>query len=326
MSTHHETDLRVRVAARTEAAQDVVVLELAPVDESPLPRWSAGSHIDVLIGPAESPSVTTEDRTRQYSLIGAVTDATWRVGVLREEGGRGGSRWLHDEVAVGDVLQVAGPRNHFDFEPVKGTRCLFVAGGIGITPISAMVAAAERAGVEWELHYAGRSRRAMALVGELTAAHPGRVRVYAGDEGSRLDLPGLYADLPPFTVTYCCGPARLLEAIEVAAKGRQLKLERFVAREVGAPIRSEPFEVELAYSGTTLVVPPDRSVLDVIEESGTLVLSSCQSGTCGTCETRVLEGEVDHRDSILTPDQQAANDVMYVCVSRAVSARLVLEL
>lgn len=332
MSTHHETDLRVCVVARTEAAADVVVLELAPAGETALPRWSAGAHVDVVVG-ASSPADPVDDTggeagedVRQYSLMGAVTAPTWSIGVLREEDGSGGSRWLHDEVAVGDVLRVAGPRNHFEFEPVRGTRCLFVAGGIGITPISAMVAAAERAGVEWELHYAGRSRRSMALVDELTTTHPGRVHVYAADEGRRLDLTALYAGLPPFTVTYCCGPARLIEAIEVAATGRQLKVERFVAREVGAPQRSEPFEVELAYSGTTLVVPPDRSVLEVIEESGTLVLSSCQSGTCGTCETRVLEGEVDHRDSILTPDEQAANDVMYVCVSRAVSPRLVLEL
>lgn len=317
MSTLHDTDYAVRVVARSEAADGIALLELGPADSAALPRWRAGSHLDVLLPDGDS---------RQYSLIGDVAAATWRIGILREEGGRGGSRWLHDEVAVGDELRVAGPRNHFEFEPLKGTRCLFVAGGIGITPLSSMVATAERAGVEWELHYAGRSRTTMALAAELESMHPGRVHLYPADEGHRLDLTSLYADLPPFTISYCCGPARLNDAVEVAARGRQLKLERFVARELGDPVRSEPFEVELAWSGTVLTVPPERSVLEVVEESGTLVLSSCQTGTCGTCETRVLDGEVDHRDSILTPDEQAANDVMYVCVSRSTGPRLVLEL
>lgn len=317
MSTLHDTDYAVRVVARSEAADGVAILELGPAHAAALPRWRAGSHLDVLLPDGD---------TRQYSLVGDTADPTWRIGVLREEGGRGGSRWLHDEVAVGDELRVAGPRNHFEFEPLKGTRCLFVAGGIGITPLSAMVATAERAGVEWELHYAGRSRTTMALAAELVSAHPDRVRLYPADEGSRLDLTSLYADLPPFTITYCCGPARLIDAVEVAARGRQLKLERFVARDIGDPVRADPFEVELAYSGAVLTVPPERSVLEVVEESGTLVLSSCHQGTCGTCETRVLEGEVDHRDSILTSDERAANDVMYLCVSRSAGPRLVLEL
>ena len=268
------------------------------------------------------------------SLFGSMVIAHSECDHLQEI--RGGTRWVDVDVSIEKVgttsfvvlheLRVAGPRNHFEFEPLKGTRCLFVAGGIGITPLSSMVATAERAGVEWELHYAGRSRTTMALAAELESMHPGRVHLYPADEGHRLDLTSLYADLPPFTISYCCGPARLNDAVEVAARGRQLKLERFVARELGDPVRSEPFEVELAWSGTVLTVPPERSVLEVVEESGTLVLSSCQTGTCGTCETRVLDGEVDHRDSILTPDEQAANDVMYVCVSRSTGPRLVLEL
>ena len=183
----HDTDFPVRVVGRVEAARGVVLLELGPVGATPLPRWRAGSHVDVVLPDGD---------TRQYSLVGDVTAATWRIGVLREDGGRGGSRWLHDGVAVGDELRVAGPRNHFEFEPLKGTRCLFVAGGIGITPISAMIAAAERVGVEWELHYVGRSRATMALLDELEARYPARVRAYPSDEGRRLDLPSLLPTCP----------------------------------------------------------------------------------------------------------------------------------
>jgi ferredoxin len=188
-----------------------------------------------------------------------------------------------------------------------------------------MIAAAAAAGVEYRLEYAGRSRSTMALT-SLEDEHPGRVAIHAADEGQRLDLAGLFEALPPFTTTYCCGPARLIEAVELAARGRQLKVERFEPKELGAPVLAEPFEVELAFSGLELVVPPERSILDVVEDAGVLVLSSCREGTCGTCETRVMAGEIDHRDSILTPDEQAANDVMYICVSRSAGERLTLEL
>ncbi|BDZ48420.1 ferredoxin [Frondihabitans sucicola] len=291
-----------------------------PLGDRPLPGWTAGSHIDVILPDAE---------VRQYSLSGAPSpgsSSTWRIGVLREAEGRGGSVWLHDELAVGDTLTVAGPRNHFEFEPAHGTSYVLVAGGIGVTPISSMAAAAARAGVDYEVHYAGRSRQTMALLDELASLHGPSLSVYAGDEGERLDLEGLFASMKPFTTTFCCGPARLIEAIEKAAAGRQLVVERFEPKAVGAPVLAAPFEVELAMTGVTVTVPPDRSILDVAEEAGALVLSSCREGTCGTCETVVLEGEVDHRDSILTPDEQSANDVMYVCVSRSACPRLVLEL
>ncbi|GAA4267510.1 PDR/VanB family oxidoreductase [Frondihabitans peucedani] len=315
----HETQFDVRVVSRTPGAEGVVLIELGPIGDRPLPGWSAGSHIDVVLPDAE---------IRQYSLSGPPqpgSSETWRIGVLREPSGRGGSVWLHDELREGDVLTVAGPRNHFEFEPVHGTSYVLVAGGIGITPISSMAAAAVRAGVPFEVHYAGRSRRSMALLDEVSAL-AGALSVYAADEGARLDLDGLFAGMKPFTTTYCCGPAKLIEAIEAAASGRQLVVERFEPKAVGAPVLQAPFEVELAATGVTVTVPPDRSILEVAEEAGALVLSSCREGTCGTCETVVLEGEVDHRDSILTPDEQAANDVMYVCVSRAACPRLVLDL
>jgi ferredoxin-NADP reductase len=317
MSSLHDTEFDAVVVGRTVAAEGVIFIDLASAAGVALPRWQPGAHIDIVLPTGE---------VRQYSLCGGRDDPAWRIGVLREEAGRGGSAWLHDSVAVGDTLRVAGPRNHFEFEPTRGTNYLFIAGGIGITPISAMVTAAERAGVEYSLHYAGRSRATMALASEMVDAHPGRVDIHASDENDRLDLAALFADLKPFTVTYCCGPARLIEAVEVAARGRQLVVERFEPKDVGEPVLHESFEVELASTGITLTVPPERSILEVVEEAGVLVLSSCQEGTCGTCETPVLSGEIDHRDSILTPDEQDAGDVMYICVSRAACPRLVLDL
>lgn len=316
----HETQFEVRVVSRTRGADGVELFELGPIGDQPLPGWSAGSHIDVVL---------PGDEVRQYSLSGAPSPGSsdrWRIGVLREDEGRGGSVWLHDRLRAGDTLTVAGPRNHFEFQPVHGTSYVLVAGGIGVTAISAMAAAAARAGVAYDVHYAGRSRQAMALVDELVAEHGDALTLYPGDEGLRLDLDGLFAGMKPFTTTFCCGPARMIEAIEAAAAGRQLVVERFEPKAVGAPVLAAPFEVELALTGVTVTVPPDRSILDVAEEAGALVLSSCREGTCGTCETVVVEGEVDHRDSILTPDEQAANDVMYVCVSRSACPRLVLEL
>jgi len=317
MSHLHDAEFDTVVVGKSRVAEGVALIELGAPDGSDLPAWQPGAHIDVAVPGGD---------VRQYSLCGLNDPVRWRIGVLREPDGRGGSAWLHDSLAVGDTVRVGGPRNHFEFEPARGLNYVFIAGGIGITPISAMLAAAARAGVEYSLQYAGRSRSTMAFADELADAHPGRVGIHASDEGGRLDLVALVSGLKPFSVIYCCGPARLIEAVEAAAAGRQLHVERFEPRHLGEPVLHEAFEVELAITGTTLTVPPDRSILDVVEDSGVLVLSSCQEGTCGTCETTVLAGEVDHRDSILTPYERVANERMYICVSRAACPRLVLEL
>ena len=316
MSALESTAFELTVVGRVAGSTEVALIELAAADGATLPRWQPGAHIDILLPDGDA---------RQYSLCGVPGAATWRIGVLREPDGRGGSLWVHENLVEGATVRVAGPRNHFEFSPDAGTRYLFIAGGVGITPISAMVEAAAAAGAEYRLEYAGRSRSTMALT-ELSQRYPHRARLHPADEGARLDLDALFANLPPFTTTYCCGPARLIEAVEQAARGRQLVVERFEPKELGEPVRAEPFEVELAFSGLELTVPPERSILDVVEEAGVLVLSSCREGTCGTCETRVMDGDIDHRDSILTQGEQDANDVMYICVSRSAGPRLSLEL
>nr|WP_281372012.1 iron-sulfur cluster-binding domain-containing protein [Modestobacter versicolor] len=226
-------------------------------------------------------------------------------------------------------MRVRGPRNHFAFEVTPGTRYRFVAGGIGITPLRAMVAAAEEAGADWTLDHAGRSRSTMAFAAELAAAHPDRVRVHAADEGARLDVAALLAEPRTDTAVYVCGPTRLIDAVEAAAASwpaQALHTERFEAKEFGEPVWTEPFEVELALSGETVTVEPGESVLDAVAGAGVVVLSSCRVGTCGTCETPVLEGPVEHRDSVFTPAEQAEDTAMMICVSRAAGPRLVLDL
>jgi ferredoxin-NADP reductase len=290
MTNHHI----VRVNERLSVADDVVAVELRHPEGRELPPWSPGAHVDVVLSPA---------LTRQYSLCGDPGDrSAWRIAVRREPAGRGGSEHVHDRLTP---------------------RYLFIAGGIGITPILPMLAAA---GAPWELHYAGRTAASMPFVSQLIAGHGSRVTLYPEDERGRIDLDPLIGGLDPETLIYCCGPSGMLEAVEKCCArwpGRQLRVERFTPadRDTGTE-----FEVELARTGRTLLVPADRSLLDVVEDAGVSVLSSCREGTCGTCETTVLSGAVDHRDSLLTADERAANDTIFLCVSRAADRRLVLDL
>ncbi|MGY1988219.1 PDR/VanB family oxidoreductase [Blastococcus sp. SYSU DS0669] len=318
-STHDEVELRLRVDRRTTGAEGVVVLDLRAADGRDLPAWSAGAHVDLCL---------PGGLTRQYSLCGDAADrSVWRIAVLREPESRGGSAHVHDALVEGAEVEVRGPRNHFPLVPAP--RYVFVAGGIGITPILPMVDAAEAAGAEWELHYGGRSRRSMAFLQALEEATGSRVTLHPQDEVGLIDLDALLAVPRPGTMVYCCGPEPLLAAVEQRCRQwpeGSLHLERFAPKDVGEPVLTDAFEVELAVSGLALTVPPGKSVLEVVEEAGVSVLSSCQEGTCGTCETTVLSGAVDHRDSLLTPAEQAANDTMFICVSRAACPKLVLEL
>jgi ferredoxin-NADP reductase len=317
-STSDEVDLRLRVARRVDGAEGVVVLDLCDPAGGDLPGWSAGSHIDLRL-PGEL--------TRQYSLCGDPAERdVWRIGVLREPESRGGSAHVHDELGEGVEVEVRGPRNHFPLVPAAGY--VFIAGGIGITPILPMIAAADAAGSAWELHYGGRSRRSMAFLESLERLS-GHLTVHPQDEVGLIDLPAILGTPRPDTLVYCCGPEPLLQAVEQHCADwpeGSLHLERFAPKDVGEPVLTGAFEVELTLSGLSLTVPPEKSVLQVIEEAGVSVLSSCTEGTCGTCETTVLGGEVDHRDSLLTPAEQAANDTMFICVSRAACPKLVLEL
>ncbi|MFE9399319.1 PDR/VanB family oxidoreductase [Streptomyces flavidovirens] len=314
-----ELELDLTLVRKEPLAEGVVRLSLAHSSGERLPTWSPGAHIDLVLGPG---------LVRQYSLCGDPgATSLLQVAVLREPESRGGSLYVHDTLEEGDTVRVRGPRNHFPF--VDSPRYLFIAGGIGITPVLPMIAAAERQGADWRLVYGGRSRATMAFAGQLAKDHPHRVALRPQDETGLLDLDGLLGSPSPGTLIYCCGPEPLLNAVERRCASwpeGTLHIERFTpkAREDDAP--STSFEVELSRSGITVTVPPDKTVLQTVEEAGVQVLSSCQEGTCGTCETTVLDGAVDHRDSLLTPAEQARNDTMFICVSRAACPRLVLDL
>jgi ferredoxin-NADP reductase len=318
-STADEVDLRLQVHRRTTGAEGVVVLDLRSADGADLPAWSAGAHIDLRF---------PGGLTRQYSLCSDPADvAVWRIAVLREPESRGGSAHVHDALVEGTEVEVRGPRNHFALVPAP--RYVFIAGGIGITPLLPMIDAAEAAGSSWELHYGGRSRRSMAFLESLEEATGQRVTLHPQDEVGLIDLERVLGEPRPETLVYCCGPEPLLQAVERHCAGwpeGTLHVERFAPKDVGEPVLTGTFEVELAVSGLSLAVPPEKSVLQVVEEAGVSVLSSCTEGTCGTSESTVLSGEVNHRDSLLPPAEQAANDTMFICVSRAACPKLVLEL
>ena len=247
--------------------------------------------------------------------------------MLRDPNSRGGSDKVHIALTAGSIIRVRGPRNHFPL--VASSRYLFVAGGIGITPMLPMIAEANAAGSDWRLLYGGRERASMAFLDEL-APYGGRVTIVPQDEQGMLDLEPVLGTPQPDTLVYCCGPEGLLHAVEKFCEKwppGTLHIERFAAKpqEPTTEVDSS-FELVLQRSGLTVQVPPDKSVLTVIREAGVSVLASCLEGICGTCETEVIDGDVDHRDSVLNDEERASNEYMMVCVSRCRSPRLTLDL
>lgn len=304
------------VVDRVEQTQDVISLTLRAGGGSPLPVWSAGDHIDV----------ETPFGIRQYSLCGSVGDGDWTIGVLREEQGRGGSRWLHDSARVGSSLRVGAPRSNFALRPAR--RYLFLAGGIGITPLLPMIEQACETGADWSLLYLARTPRQHAFAHRFDGEP--RARLWATGDRGRPDLRGVLDAIGDDASVYCCGPNGLvdavLEAAEQCGRSANVSVERFVALDTAPGTEDAPFEIELARSDMTLPVPAERTALDVIGEAGVFVPSSCREGICGSCEVPVLAGTVEHRDSILSASERAENDCFFPCVSRAQGGRLRIDL
>ncbi len=312
--------LELVVTDRTDLADDVVGLVLETPSGESLPEWTPGAHIDLVMG---------DGLVRQYSLCSSPADRhRFKVAVLLEPGGRGGSAHVHRNVIRGSRIQVVGPRNHFPLQPAE--RYQFIAGGIGITPIIPMIEQAQAHGADWRLLYGGRRRSSMAFTDEL-ARYGDRVSYWPQDEFGVLDLQGVLAEPRTDTLVYCCGPEGLLSAVEQACDhwpASALHVERFSARP-GALAPSEgaldSFQVVCRKSGLSVDVGPGKAILDALREKGISMLSSCMEGICGTCETPVLEGTPDHRDSVLSAEEKAANDCIMICVSRSRTPRLVLD-
>lgn len=313
------THLSLRVATLHWEAAGIVSVVLASADRAPLPAWTPGAHVDVELAPG---------LVRQYSLSGDPADrSSYRITVALDRGGRGGSRHVHERLRVGEILQVSEPRSTFPY--VDAPCYVFLAGGIGITPLLPMMRRATAEGRPWELYLAVRSRDAVPFRDELGGAGDGRgaVHVFASDEGRRLDLRDAVARAHPSAAVYCCGPERMLVEVERHARelGHEVRVERFQAKPLSEPLRQGAFVVRCARSQRSVTVEPDQSVLDALVGAGVGVPSSCREGVCGTCEVAVLSGAADHRDSILTDAEKQANETMMVCVSRALTEELELD-
>jgi ferredoxin-NADP reductase len=324
--------LAIVVTDRRDEAPDIVSLTLAGAVGEQLPVWLPGAHIEVIL-----PS----GLIRHYSLCGDPAERTqYRIAVLREVQSRGGSQEVHDSVQVGTRLQVRSIRNHFEL--VDAPAYLFIAGGIGITPLLPMLAEVEATQRTWRLIYGGRRRASMAFVDEVRARTGGAVDLLPEDEVGRPNLVELLALVPADGVVYACGPEGLLRAIEDEAALMGIRdvvyLERFTAgtdadwrdsadsADLGDSGDSEQFEVELARSGKSFVVPSGKSILAAVREAGTEVASSCEEGICGTCETTVLDGVPDHHDQVLSESERTAGKTMMICVGRSKTPKLVLDL
>jgi ferredoxin-NADP reductase len=313
--------LELRVQRLSYEAEDVLSVELVDPSGAELPEWRPGAHLDVTLG---------GQHDRQFSLCGDLADRhRYTVAVLKESDSRGGSQYVHEQLRPGDLVKVRDVRKNFHF--LLAPSYLFVAGGIGITPLLPMVAEAAKTGADFHLIYGGRKRSSMAFLDRL-AAYGDRVRVFPEDHVGMIPLDRLLGQPDDLTKIYCCGPERLLVAVEQLCKQRwredALEVERFRPKAIEAApvVDAANFEVFCQRSNVSVKVGPDTSVLEALRDSGVEVNSFCEEGVCGTCETRMIEGEADHRDSILTDREKAANKTMMICCSRAKSARLVLDL
>jgi len=314
---------RPAIVERTEhSAEGILLVTLMAPEGHVFPRWTAGAHIDVECGDT--------GLSRQYSLCGDPSDKDrLTIAVLLEPNGRGGSAWVHRNVKPGMRLRIRGPRNHFRLDE-SATRAIFIAGGIGITPISAMARRAKELGIDYEVHYSGRSRNHMALLPSLQDMHGDRLHVYCSDEGVRNAFDALVASQDTETLFYACGPQRMLDGLRTACAhlpDESLCVEHFHST-LGQldPTKEHAFEVELKDSGLVVNVAADQTLLAALRQANIDVQSDCEEGLCGSCEVRVLEGEIDHRDVVLTRSERASNCKMMSCCSRPIGGRLVLAL
>ena len=322
--------LTVRLARKRPEAADIMSFELVAVDGGALPAFEAGAHIDVHL-PASAGAIV-----RPYSLCNSPQEThRYLLGVLREPASRGGSVAMHDALVEGQTLQISAPRNHFALAAAApaAPHSLLLAGGIGITPLLAMAEQLHADGAQFELHYAARNAARAAFLPRLLAAPwLGQVRLHLddGDADQRLDLPALLAAPAAGAQLYVCGPAGFIDAVLAAARAAgwpeaSLHSERFGAVLVQHD-SDAAFEVQLGRDGRVVPVSPGQTVVQALALAGVVLPTSCEQGVCGTCLTRVLAGQPDHRDHYLTPEEQAAGDQFLPCCSRSCSPLLVLDL
>ncbi|MFE4545124.1 PDR/VanB family oxidoreductase [Arthrobacter sp. NPDC056727] len=316
-----DQEISLEITAGSLVAAGVRSLRLARGDRAPLPRWEAGAHLEFDL---------PNGLIRHYSLCSDPNETgSYEVAVLLAPESRGGSAHMHNDLQVGDVVTVRGPRNNFPFSVGSDERVLFIAGGIGITPILPMMRTANESGIEWRLVYGGRSRESMAYLDQLQN-YGSRVQIVPQDELGAIDLQALLGEPQPDTKVFCCGPTGLLDAVQQLCgtwPTGSLHLERFAAGSPteGADAESSAFTVVAERSGKTCKVAVGESVTDALRRIGINVPTSCKEGICGTCETKVLAGIPDHRDFLLGDADRESGATMLTCVSRAKTPELVLD-
>jgi vanillate O-demethylase ferredoxin subunit len=322
--------LTLRVAAIDTPTSLIKSYTLEAADGALLPGFEPGAHLQV-----EIPSATGgAPQWRSYSLIHLDPGvdprdgvSAYRLGIRREDEGRGGSRHMH-ALAVGATVSVRAPVNHFPL--AAPARVLLIAGGIGITPIVSMASALAAQGREFELHFSGRSREALPFVDELRALAGEKLVLHADDDPlTRLSVDALLDGAQVNQPIYVCGPAGMIDAVLAAARKRgwhECDLHYELFSEAAPQEGDAAFEVELKSSGKCFTVPADKSLLDTLIENGSDVMYDCRAGYCGLCSTNVLSGEIEHRDTYLSDADKASGKVMQVCVSRCKSGRLVIDL
>ncbi len=310
--------IEVRLTAIRYAARDTNIYALTRLDGKKLPAYAPGAHIDVHL---------PNGIIRQYSLLEAEPDLShYTIAVKRDPASRGGSRCVHDELRVGKTLNISAPRNNFPLVENAGHIVLF-AGGIGITPIWCMVQRLESLGRSWKLYYACRSRSDMAFLHALEGMSSSQFHFDDESAGKFLDVTSIIGETPKDAHLYCCGPTPMLNAFEAATASwprDQIHIEYFTPKQESA--KTGGFVVELARSGQEYIIPEGKSILQVLLDAGVDVDYSCELGICGACEQRVISGMPDHRDAILTEEEQAANTKVMICCAGCKSERLVLDL
>jgi tetrachlorobenzoquinone reductase len=313
-----EQTIDVRLVAIRFAANDTHLYELQRPDGKKLPGATPGSHIDIHL---------PNGMMRQYSLVNAEDSPdSYVIGIKRDVNSRGGSVYVHDKLRVGEIVKISAPRNNFPLDETAA-HTILVAGGIGITPIWCMVQRLEAIGKPWQLFYSCRTRSDAAFLATLEGLASAQFNFDDENQGKYLDLAAIVAQAPPGAHLYCCGPTPMLAAFEEACKSlppAQVHVEYFTAKHEAAA--EGGFILELVKSGMELVIPPGKTILDVVRDAGVDVGYSCEQGICGACETRVISGVPDHRDSILSDSERAANKTMMICCSGCKSDRLVLDL
>lgn len=309
----------VEVVGRKDLTEDLFTLDLKASGWT-FPAWEPGAHIDIEVAP---------DDLRQYSLTGDSRKTTvWRLGIRQEMDGKGGSVWIHQNAQIGSKLRIGGPRNHFRFEE-SNEPVIFFAGGIGITPIVPMILAAKASRRPWTLHFVAATRANMPFLDEVLELGAENISLYPRDERDRPDISAILVAASAGVAVYACGPESMMEDVEAAGGEHgdiDVHVERFTPRDFGDERGLDEFEVEFEYSGKTVQIGKDDNILDAARAAGIEVISSCQEGTCGSCETPVMSGTPIHLDSVLSEKERQENKCMMICVSRSLTPKIVLDL